>query len=476
MPTTHLLGVRELAAAVRDGSLSAADVIRRTLERIQEVNPTVNAITRRAEQAMADAEALDRRRERGEELGPLAGVALTVKENIPVLGMATTHGARFLAGNVAERDAPPVARLRRAGAVVVGRTNMPTLTMSGMHTRSELFGSTANPWRPDHTPGGSSGGDAAAVAAGMTAVGLGNDAGGSLRLPANFCGVTALKPTVGRYPADHRIGTDEPSLASQVFPVDGPIARTVDDLVVVHEVLCGEDPGDPRALPVAARLGESAPCPVALVRDPGGAGIEPAVAAALDHAADALAAAGYEVTELDALPALEEALSAYGVLINTEFGLAWDRIAAVLSPEDRRYQQLAMDRRPPASLPEYIAATASLMAVRRALAGLGTRFPLVLGPVYDRLAPLPDLERADPEANERYGRAMALNVATTVAGVPSVAVPTGVHDGLPTGVQIIGRAHHEDDCLTAAAVVEASRAPLLPPPVRNREAPNLSRG
>ncbi|EWC61784.1 Indoleacetamide hydrolase [Actinokineospora spheciospongiae] len=458
-------GARELAAAVRAGTVSAADLVRDTLAWIDRVNPTVNAITQRAEDAVGEAEALDARRARGADVGPLAGVPFTVKESIAVGGLATTHGARFLARNVAARDAPPVERLRRAGAVFVGHTNMPTLTMAGMHSRSELFGSTANPWRPDRTPGGSSGGDAAAVASGMAVLGLGNDAGGSLRLPANFCGVAALKPTPGRYPADHRIGSDEPSLASQLFPVDGPIARTVDDLALVHEVLCGPDPRDPRALPVPARLGDSPPQPVALVRDPGGVGTSAAVSAALDHAADALAAAGHEVTEVEALPGLDEALSAYGVLVNTEFGLIWDRIATVLSEEDRSYQRLAMDRRPPAALPEYIAATASLMAVRKALARFGEQFPLVLGPVYDRLAPPPDLERADAEANERYGRAMALNVATTFAGLPAVAVPTGLDGGLPAGVQIIGRAYREDNCLAAAAVVEASRAPLVPPPV-----------
>lgn len=451
-----------IAGAVHAGRLTAIEVVEERLAAIESINPEINAITQLTDDLRASATALDARRRRGEPLGPLAGVPITVKESIAVRGLATTHGARFLRHHRAERDAPPVARLRQADAMIIGHTNMPTLTLAGMHTRSELFGSTRNPWDHQRTPGGSSGGDAAAVASGLSVIGIGNDSGGSLRLPANFCGVSALKPSAGRYAADHRIGPDEPTLASQLFPVDGPVARTVVDLRLVHGVLAGADPADPRALPIAAELAEGGPRRVALIRDPGGVGLAPAVAAALDTAAGCLAEAGYTVEEVASPPAQESALATYGTLINTEFGLSWDRIAAVLSPDDRRYQELAMARRPPVALPEYIAATAALQGIRRAWAKFGRDHQLVLGPVYPDQAIFPDEERASAEANERYGRGMALNVISTCAGLPAVAVPTGVVDGLPVGVQLVGRAFREDDCLAAAEVIE--RAVAMPRP------------
>jgi amidase len=454
---------RDIANAVLTGRRSAAEVLEATLRRVDAGNPVVNAITQLSGTAKSEAALLDARRESGEPIGALAGVPVTVKENIAVGGMATTHGARLLEHNVAARDAPPVARLRAAGAIVVGHTNMPTMTVSGMHTRSELFGDTVNPWRADRTPGGTSGGDAVAVATGLAAVGLGNDSGGSLRLPANFCGVTALKPTPGRYAADHRIGVDEPTFASQWFPVDGPIARTVDDLALIHEVLCGADPADPRAVPVPARLPTDAPLTVAVITDPGGGGVSHEVSGAVRAAADALSRAGYGVEEIPALPALERALHAYGVLVNTEFGLQWNRIAAVLSADDRTYQELAMKRQPPATLEDYIKATGVLLGVRRAWGDFAQRYPLVLGPVFDRPAPEPQWEKTNPEANLRYGRAMALNIATTCAGLPAVAVPTGVCDSIPTGVQIVARPFREDECLSAAAAVEATCGVLSAP-------------
>lgn len=182
-----------------------------------------------------------------------------MKESTAIEGVPTTFGTPRFRDLVAPADAPPVARLRAAGAIPIGHSNMPTLILAGMHTRSELFGDTVNPWDPTRTPGGTSGGDAVAVATGMAALGLGNDSGGSVRVPAQFCGVAGLKPTTGRFPADHRIlGTDDPGPASQMLVTDGPFARTVADLRLAYEVLAGADPRDPRAVPVPA-YGEPLP-------------------------------------------------------------------------------------------------------------------------------------------------------------------------------------------------------------------------
>lgn len=273
------------AQAVRSAEISAVELIDSHLERIAEVNPQVNAVTQlMAERAREAAARTDRRRAAGGTLGPLAGVPFTVKETTPVEGAATTFGSERFRALVAPADAPPVARLRAAGAIPIGHANIPTLVLAGMHTRSELFGDTVNPWDSARTPGGSSGGDAVAVATGMAALGLGNDSGGSIRVPAQFCGVAGLKPTTGRFPADHRVlGPDDPGPASQMLVTDGPLARSVGDLRLAYEVLAGTDPRDPRAVPVPA-YGEPLPGPVkvAMVADPGGHGVHPTVRRAVE--------------------------------------------------------------------------------------------------------------------------------------------------------------------------------------------------
>lgn len=178
------------AEAVRSAEVSAVELVDSHLDRIAEVNPQVNAVTQLlAERAREAAAQTDRQRAAGEALGPLAGVPFTVKESTAIEGVPTTFGTERFRDLVASADAPPVARLRAAGAIPIGHSNISTLILAGMHTRSELFGDTANPWDSSRTPGGSSGGDAVAVATGMAALGLGNDSGGSVRIPAQFCGV-----------------------------------------------------------------------------------------------------------------------------------------------------------------------------------------------------------------------------------------------------------------------------------------------
>ncbi|WP_433266148.1 amidase [Actinosynnema sp. CS-041913] len=451
------------AAAVRSGRVSAVDLVERHLERIAEVNPQVNAVTQvLAEQAAADARALDRRRSAGEDVGPLAGVPFTVKESIGIRGVPTTHGAVRLKDFVATEDAPPVARLRAAGAIPIGHANMPTLTLAGMHTRSELFGDTVNPWDAGVTPGGSSGGDGVAVATGMAALGLGNDSGGSVRVPASFCGIAGLKPTYGRFAADHRLrAEDEPALGAQLFVVDGPLARTVGDLRAAFEVLAGASPRDPRAVPAPLR-GEPVPRRVAVVADPGGRGVHPTVRTGVERAAGALSDAGYEVVEVPDVPMLDEALSAYGRLLMTEFAPAWPVVRTLLGEGGHRYIEMSMAKAEPVDVVEYLRLTGVVLAVKRAWAEFLDRWPLLLGPVFTEPPVEPGIESRDAAGHDLVGTAMRLCTATSFAGLPAVAVPTGLVDGLPTGVQLIGRAYREDVCLDAASAVERRFGVLTP--------------
>ncbi|WP_210407822.1 amidase [Allokutzneria sp. NRRL B-24872] len=456
----------ELAAAVRSGEVGAVEVIRAHLDRITEVNPAVNAVTRTLErEALAAAEDIDRRRASGERLGALAGVPFTVKENIDVRGSATTHGVPHFEHAIAESDAPQVRRLRAADAIPIGRSNMPDLTLNGNDCTSQLFGTTVNPWDRTKTPGGTSGGDGAAVAAGMAALGLGNDSGGSIRLPAMCCGVTGLKASHGRLPSDHRVGGTEPTLASQLLPVDGPIARTVTDLRAAFHVLAGPDVDDPLALPVpldGPPLSE--PIRVGVVADPGGFGVHPDVRAAVERAAAVLGDAGYAVEEVE-LPRYTDALTAYGKLISTEFGLSWPRIRPLLTEESARHMELSMERMPPSSLEDYVRVTGERHGIARDWARFQQRYPLVVGPVSTQLIGGPRPRVSGPEEHMRATLAISLNTVTSLVGVPAVAVPTGVVDGVPMGVQVIGARFREDLCLTAAEALErrfGSFTPVTP--------------
>ena len=453
------------AEAVRTGEISAVDLVESHLGRIAEVNPRVNAVTQlMAERAREAAELTDRRRAAGEALGPLAGVPFTVKESTAVEGVPTTFGLPRFRDLVAPADAPPVARLRAAGAIPIGHSNMPTLVLAGMHTRSELFGDTVNPWDPGRTPGGSSGGDGVAVATGMAALGLGNDSGGSVRIPAAFCGVAALKPTTGRFPSDHRVlGADDPGPASQLFVTDGPLARTVADLRLACEALAGTDPRDPRAVPVPLH-GEPLPGPikVAVVTDPGGQGVHPDVVRAVAAAADALRDAGYDVREVEDVPRLADALEAYGRITVTEFAPTWPVVRTLLGEGGDRYVQMAMDKTPPVDAAELTRLMGTWLGIRRSWAEFLDEHPLLLGPVFTEPPVEPGLESRDEAGRERVARALRLCAVTSFVGVPAVAVPTGVSDGLPSGVQLIGRAFREDLCLTAAEAIEGRLGVLTP--------------
>lgn len=457
------LEASELAKLVASAEVSAAEAVEAHLERIATVNPQVNAVTRLLEDsARQAAREIDRRRAAGERLGPLAGVPFTVKENIHVAGSATTHGVPYFRDWVAQADAPPVRRLRAAGAIPIGRTNMPDLALAGLHTVSQLFGDTVNPWDPQRTPGGTSGGDAVAVATGMTPLGLGNDSGGSIRNPATFNGVAGLKPSYGRFPADHRMSDQEPVLGHQLFPVDGPLARSVADLRAAYEVLAGTDPQDPRAVP-ASLYGPRphAPVRVGVVTDPGGLGdVHPDVRAAIEAAAAALEDAGYLVEEAE-VPRLQDALDGYGALLRTEFSLAWPMLRRLLTDDSARHLELDMQRHPAVGLEEYLRQTGVRLGVQRVWAQFFEHCPLMLGPVSTQPVPEPVVPRT-PEERDAIFTPMRLPTASTYVGVPAVAVPTGLASGLPQGIQILAGMYREDLCLDAAQRIEERLGALTP--------------
>ena len=242
-------GAVELAAMIRDREVSSREVVQAHLDRIEAVNPHLNAIVRLlADQALAAADAADRAVADGARLGPLHGVPFTVKENIDLAGTPTTQAIPALAEAVAPVDAPQVERLRAAGAIPLGRTNLPDFGLR-VHTDSCLHGLTRNPWNPQRTAGGSSGGEAAALATGMSPFGLGNDLGGSLRNPAHCCGVASIKPSTGAVPAATVIPPEDYNISFQLMAVEGVLARRVADVRAAFTVIAGQHPRDPLSVP-----------------------------------------------------------------------------------------------------------------------------------------------------------------------------------------------------------------------------------
>ncbi len=297
MPDLTFLSAVSMAEQIRQKELSPVELVEAHLTRIEELNPTLNAFVQ------VDAEGARRqarvRRKRpfatGKTLGVLHGVPLSIKSSIEVAGLPWEAGTKLRAGIVGERDAPLVARLRQAGAIILGVTNAPELLMA-WETDNLLYGRTNNPWDLTRTPGGSSGGEAAAIAAGMSAGGVGSDGGGSIRVPAHFSGICGLKPTPGRIPATGHFPESVGPFA--LLGVVGPLARNMDDLKVLFEVMQGPDDGDPSAAPVPLRWPEDDDLKrvrIGYFEDDGRTPVTPETRAAVRTAAEALRRAGFQV-------------------------------------------------------------------------------------------------------------------------------------------------------------------------------------
>lgn len=455
-------GAGELARRIAAGELSCRDVVEVHLERIARVNPALNAVTVVLEgAARAAAEAADRTIAAGEAIGPLHGVPFTIKENIDVAGSATTQGVRALEHAVPPRDAPIVERLRRAGAIPIARTNLPDMGLR-VHTDSSLRGLTRNPWHPGRTAGGSSGGEAAAIASGMTPLGLGNDIGGSLRSPAHCCGITSLKPSTGRLPRASALPPESPALSSQLMFVDGPMARHVEDLRLALSIVAGPHPRDPFAVP-APLVGPppARPLRVAVMEAPPGAPTEPGVRAAVRRAADALEGAGFAVAE-GTPPGFERAVEVWESWLLNEIRPMMQFLGGIMGADGMRFLGLV-----DANIPRVdVAGLVQLMVDRHAIARAWAEFqeerPLLLCPIWTRTAFAHGSDVADEAAALATLDLARCVLPENLLGLPAAAVPVSVVDGLPVGVQLVGPRFREDLCLDAAAAIEAALGTLTP--------------
>jgi amidase len=459
-----------LAKAIREKRISSHEVIQAHLDRIEDVNNNVNAVTVvLKEDALRTASEADKMIASGEELGPLHGIPVTVKENIDLVGSATTHGIIDLKNSMPQTDAPVVSHLKQAGAIPIGRTNLPDFGLR-WHTNNDLRGATLNPWDPSRTPGGSSGGEAAAIATGMSPLGVGNDMGGSVRYPSQCCGITALKPSFGRVSRTvTSIFSDPPLFYDQFACVNGPMARHVQDLRLALGIMCQPDPRDPLWTP-ALRLGSAMPGPVkvALTTDPAGHGGSPVVAEGVRKAAEVLASAGYIIEEIDP-PSIDDSAQIIQQISVMEIKSYLPQIIPIISQEAKTVlERIIGDTKP--ELPTYIKAIAERHRIANEWNLFMERYPLVLGPV-STLQPFEvGYDLAGPEQLNHFIRSIALTEICNLLGLPSVATPVQVVDGLPQGVQLIGPRYYEDLCFDAAEIIEEQQGVFTP--IEPRETPS----
>ncbi|HEX3518333.1 MAG TPA: amidase [Solirubrobacteraceae bacterium] len=464
-----------LAAMVRSGEISSRELVQVSLERIEELNPALNAfVDIDAERALAGADAVKAGDER-----PFAGVPTAIKNNRPVQGLRLTYGCQLMEQNMCDYDHNVTRRLKEAGFVVVGTTTLPEY---GILPTSEarIFGPTRNPWDLGRTPGGSSGGAAAAVASGMLPVAHGNDGGGSVRIPAACCGLVGLKPSRGRISA-------APELGDSSLGIDGMLTRTVADTAAILDVLAGYEPGDATWAPAPSEsFAHSA------AREPGplriaattlapvpDAPVDPMCVAAVWDAADLLRSLGHQVEEVeppwqvDGLQALFGAVFSNQIALSIAYsGMVAGRGADGISAEDMEPMSWAifsMVKRMDAI--EGMGAAVQLQAFARRLISFLAPYDVLLTPALaERPLPLGTLNTAAPEPMATFTRSGVFTPFTPVfnaAGQPAISVPLFEgEDGLPLGVQLVGRPVGEGQLLALATQLEgarpwAGRRPLL---------------
>ena len=446
-----------LAAALKEGQASSVSLVERALQRIDRFDSRLNSfVARDPSAALAAAKESDARRARGEPKSPLDGIPISVKDNIHVAGFPTTWGSRALKDRRPTTDELPVARLKSAGMIVIGKTNVPEFTLEG-YTRNDLFGVTRNPWNPDLTPGGSSGGAAASVAAGFVPAAIGTDGGGSIRRPACHTGLVGFKPSIGRWPRADGL----PAILTD-FETAGSLVRTVDDTLLIDAALRGPDPRDWRSLCAPALGSPERSARILYVPRFGSAPVDPEVASEVENFARRLTSMGHDVREGEAFFDLDLAARVWHVVSRT--GVAW------LMAENPTYESLAgASARAMAedgrkiSGADYLGALEGVAAIRRLVGELFQSVDLVLTPTAAALPwpaekPYPDLIGGKPAGPRDHA---IFTGWVNIAGVPALNLPLGLsRSRLPIGAHLVA-AFGADDALLAFAR-DVSRA--VPPP------------
>lgn len=449
------LPASELANRLQTGDVTALQSVESAIQRMQDRNPTINAVVNDlSPQAMERARELDRIFAQSGPVGPLHGVPVTIKENTDQTGEPSPNGVPDFRGLIATADAPIVTNLTKAGAVVIGRTNTPEFSFRTT-TVNPLHGRTLNPWNDWASTGGSSGGASAAVMSGMGALAQGNDIGGSLRFPAAATGAATVKPGLGRTPAYNSTQSEERGILAQIMSVQGIIARTVSDVRLGMKTAVAYNPHDPWMVPMPFHGPKiEGPIKVAFTRNGHDYTLHPAVDQALTTARDALIDAGYDVVEIEPPNLREIGEEALRVLTGETHTLLLDVIRTHGSEEFNRYMETTIDIVPPYLGDDLIRAFARRSSYVRDWMLFLADYPLVLTPFM--------LEPTLHWNRDMEGRAGAEDIslkcfysfAMNFLGLPAGNVSANYNDGLPIGVQIVGRRFREDMILDACEAIE----------------------
>jgi Asp-tRNA(Asn)/Glu-tRNA(Gln) amidotransferase A subunit family amidase len=453
--------ITEIAAGIREKKFSAVEVVTEHLDRISELQPKLNAFVHLdADAALEQARAAKTAMMRGESAGPLHGVPLTIKSCIDVAGWPAPAGSLLRKDYVAQTDAPLVARLRAAGAIILGNTNTPEYLMA-YETDNSLNGKTSNPWNLERSSGGSSGGEAAAIASGCSAGGVGSDGGGSIRVPAHFCGICGLKPTPGRIPATgHFPGGGG---AFGWIGVVGPMARTVADVRVLFEVMAGPDAGDSLAAPVPIRVVKEEDVRklrIGILESEALGTATPETSAAVERAAKILSGQGFPV-EKKRWNGLDRAIEVwwyfFGPVIADLIRKGAAGHEAEISPMLREYVALATAETT-LTYDGFLNACAERDAIRAEILRQMSEVTILLSPVSTGPAFRHGEGNWRSGQKENYRDTMRYSQWLNLAGFPGVAVPVGFSpEGLPIGVQVIGRPFEEEKILAVAEAIERGR-------------------
>ncbi len=455
------LSATDLAALIKSKKVSAREAATAALARLDAVNPKLNAVVdHKPAEVLAEATAIDAKIARGEDAGILAGVPVTVKVNIDQAGFATTNGLKIQKDAIAKDNSPVIDNLRKAGAVILGRTNCPAFSYRWF-TTNLVHGDTKNPRDPAITPGGSSGGAGSAVAAGIGHIAHGTDIAGSIRYPAYANGVHGLRPTVGRIAA-FNAALPERTIAAQISAVSGPLARTIADLRVALAAMSGFDARDPWWVP-APLEGPPRVRRAAICLNPDGLDPVPEVKAAVADAGERLARAGWTVEEVANSPPLREAAD-----WQTKLWLG-DSYEAQLSAAEREGDPgaLACLNGNKSKVFPFDAAAFSKALTRRATLAREwllflEQYAVLVMPVSGEL-PFPDhLDRKDDASFARVWKAQMPQVAIPFMGLPGLTVTTGLVGRVPVGVQVVSGRFREDLCLAAGEAIEAGGTPSSP--------------
>lgn len=464
----------DVSLGIRQRKISAREALLSCLDRLEQVNSYLNAVVDVFRQeAIWAADAADHAVKQNAPLGPLHGVPITIKINVDFAGRATTNGVAAFKDVIAPADSAVISNLRKAGAVIFGRTNVPCFS-TRLFTDNDLYGRTLNPWDAARTPGGSSGGAAAAVATGIGAIGHGNDRAGSIRFPAYACGVFGFRPSPGRVPEYNPTNREERNLISQLTNTQGPLARSVSDAKLAFSAMAKEDRRDPWWLPPFDRANTDKPCRVALFMDMPEDKTDATVAEAIRRVGHWLESAGYAIEEA-APPRFAEAAHLFWDLLMSEERAASENEMAASTRGIETYGDEAVKRNRRGTLAyakvlnyeDYIKGLARRTTILREWLDFFERFPILIMPVSSQIPFVINYDQLGDEIVRKTHLALQPSIATSLMGLPALAAPVLIRDGVPIGVQVVAGRFQEERCFAIGEIIDR-RSPVKTPidPIR----------